>query len=193
MAEGISLPKPQPIIIPSFMVGNGGVIGNANNHNFPPALIDLSPLLPVPVSYQWQLTSLYMPLLALVEVITKAEAEDVGVTGTIQVTARLLRDGQVVWVSEVERGLPLVRFFGTEVDFLTKVLFAEDFNNPIVISPASKLQLEIEGALMMELPEGKLLKELKEARIFSGPGEGAPPFGVTWPGQGIIHYSLYDA
>ena len=189
MEAGSSLPKPQPIIVPPFEYPTWHEV-EKNYWTLKPKDIDLSPALPVPVGYQWQLTSIYLPMLESFQVNGgKGGGLVLSLSGYIQ--AQLLRDGQVVWVAQTERDFPITGRPNEEEDIFTlPMLLAEDFNNPVVFSPGSQLKLRLEATVLAILPEGKI-PTIKIFNLWSGPQAGAPPSGASWPANGILHYSLY--
>jgi hypothetical protein len=57
-----SLPKPQAIIVPPFVDKEPGIV-NPGTFLFRTISFPLTPSLPVPVGYQWQIVSAYLPTL----------------------------------------------------------------------------------------------------------------------------------
>lgn len=190
MEAGASLPKQQTIVVPSFYLPSKEV--KRGYSLFPPVEKELSPFVSVPVSYQWQITSIYLQFLAELEI---GEYEGINeATARIGIVGKLLRDGQLVWIEEIERDVPIVGEPNVVNAFCAlRPYLAEDFTNPVVVSPANRLVLAIEGSAFVEQPGHVPPYEpkLNSANLYLGPQEGQPYLGGGWTSPGVIHYSLY--
>ena len=189
--EPSSLPKPQPVIIPAFSYPLGREITKTYKIGAR-FQIPLSPFVSVPVSFQWQVTSIYLPMRAVATIIKSKEAAKA--TVSVGIVGRLLRDGEIVWVAQEAPAPQLLASFpeAEEAFYTSSLLLAEDFNNPIVVSPANRLELELEGTVTADFAEEPGEATLENAVIIGGPPETPPVSNpLIWPTQGILHYSLY--
>lgn len=187
-----SLLKPQRIIVPPINVA-GAATATPLFEIFTSEPIELSPATSVPVSYQRQLTSIYLPAIVSVVFDTPEPEPANNITGTASLIATLTRDGEPVWIGSANAALSTIHQNAEKLfsQLEAPALLAEDFTNPIVVSPGSRLALQLAGSVLVEKTGAPaatgLLSGVSIGRINKG------EYGV-YPalGPGIIHYSLSD-